>query len=52
MEAKMVDRIMFTPKADKDKPQERLEEVLKFIADRLSDIDENIQEVAALLRKV
>jgi hypothetical protein len=38
----MTERTLFNWKAEKH--EERLEEVLKFIADRLSDIDVNIQK--------
>jgi hypothetical protein len=38
---------VFTPKK-RIKPEDRIEEALKFIADRLSDIDVNIQELVAL----
>jgi hypothetical protein len=44
----MTERTLFNWKAEKH--EERLEEVLKFIAERLSDIDVHIQEVETLLR--
>jgi hypothetical protein len=42
----MVDITRFTWKADKDNHEERLEEVLEFIAQRLSSIDAHMLAIA------